>query len=132
MNDTQSPLLVIEDDAAIRALVCAALQDDGLACVAAADGREALTRLSEQRPAAVLLDLGLPHADGEAVAAYIQAHFGDTVPIIVVSATAQFEARPWRLGARAYVQKPFELDDLLDTVRRVLGQGHGAQGRSPA
>ncbi len=122
MNNTQSPLLVIEDDAAIRALMCAALQDDGLACVAAADGREALTKLSEQRPAAVLLDLGLPHADGEAVAAYIQAHFGDTVPIIVVSATAQFEARPWRLGARAYVQKPFELDDLLGTVHRVLGQ----------
>jgi DNA-binding response OmpR family regulator len=122
MDDTQAPLLVIEDDAAIRAMMCAALQDDGLSCEAAADGREALTRLSEHRPAAVLLDLGLPHADGEAVAAYIQAHFGDSVPIIVVSATAQFEARPWRLGARAYVQKPFELDDLLGTVHRVLDQ----------
>ncbi|HZQ36546.1 MAG TPA: response regulator [Dehalococcoidia bacterium] len=122
MDLTQAPLLVIEDDAAIRALMCAALQDEGLACEAAADGREALAKLSEQRPAAVLLDLGLPHADGEAIAAYIQAHFGDSVPIIVVSATAQFEARPWRLGARAYVQKPFDLNVLLDTVHRVLGQ----------
>lgn len=122
MDHTQAPLLVIEDDAGIRAMVCAALSDDGLPCEAAADGREALEKLDAHRPSAVLLDLGLPHADGEAIAAYIQAHFGDTVPIIVVSATAQFEARPWRLGARAYVQKPFDLEVLLGTVRRVLGQ----------
>ncbi len=121
MERNHTPLLVVEDDAAIRAMMCAALREDGLPCEAAADGREALTRLSAEQPAAVLLDLGLPHADGEAIAAYIQAHFGDTVPIIIVSATAQFEARPWRLGARAYVQKPFDLDVLLGTVRRVLG-----------
>ncbi|HLZ68614.1 MAG TPA: response regulator [Dehalococcoidia bacterium] len=122
MEQSNAPLLVIEDDAGIREMMCAALREDGLPCEAAADGREAFARLSDRQPSAVLLDLGLPHADGEAIAAYIQAHFGDAVPIIIVSATARFEARPWRLGARAYVQKPFDLDVLLSTVRRVLGQ----------
>lgn len=118
----QGYILVIEDDASIRELIGMALENEGFAYRTAADGQEALTRIEEEQPALLLLDLGLPVADGEAVAAFTQHRYGGAVPIIVVSAVAQMDARTWRIGARAFVHKPFDVDHLIDTVRRVLAE----------
>ena len=116
-------ILVVEDDPGIQGAICLALEAEGYATITAGDGREALTRLEHAQPALVLLDLGLPVVDGEAVAAYVKRRYGSAVPIVVVSATAQTDARPWRLGSRAYIRKPFELADLLGTIHRVLEDG---------
>ncbi len=115
-------ILVIEDDASIRELIGMALENEGFSYRTAADGQEALSRIEEEQPALLLLDLGLPVADGEAVAAFTQHRYGGSVPIIVVSAVAQMDARTWRIGARAFVHKPFDVDHLIDTVRRVLAE----------
>ncbi len=116
-------ILVVEDDVGIRSAICMALEAEGYRTVAAADGREGLTWLEIDQPALILLDLGLPVVDGEAVAAYVKSHYGAAVPISIVSATAQSDARPWRLGSRAYIHKPFELAELLGTIARVLDDG---------
>ncbi|HLZ73053.1 MAG TPA: response regulator [Dehalococcoidia bacterium] len=120
--DQQGYVLVIEDDASIRELIGMALENEGFRYRASADGQEALSRIEEEQPALLLLDLGLPVADGEAVAAFTQHRYGGAVPIIVVSAVAQMDARTWRIGARAFVHKPFDVDHLIDTVRRVLSE----------
>ncbi|HZQ38458.1 MAG TPA: response regulator [Dehalococcoidia bacterium] len=118
----QGYILVIEDDPSIRELIGMALENEGFSYRTAADGQEALTHIEEEQPALLLLDLGLPVADGEAVAAFTQHRYGGAVPIIVVSAVAQMDARTWRIGARAFVHKPFDVDHLIDTVRRVLSE----------
>jgi two-component system KDP operon response regulator KdpE len=115
-------LLVVEDDQGIRDVMRIALESEGYRVCTAADGEEALRSIAEAPPALVVLDLGLPVVDGEALAAYIRTTYGRTVPIVVVSATSNAEARPWRLGARAYIQKPFELEELLSTIERVLAE----------
>ncbi|MHB8575031.1 MAG: response regulator [Dehalococcoidia bacterium] len=116
-----APILVVEDDPDIRAAVALALEDDGLPYVLASDGGEALARLDELQPALVLLDLNLPVVDGEAVAAFAHNRYGRDIPIVVVSATAHMNARPWRIGPRAYLHKPFDVDELLRTVHRLIG-----------
>jgi len=118
----QGYILVVEDDASIRELISMALENEGFSYRTAADGQEALSRVEEERPALLLLDLGLPVADGEAVAAYTQSRYAGGVPIVVVSAVAQMDARTWRIGARAFVHKPFDVDHLIGTVRRVLAE----------
>jgi DNA-binding response OmpR family regulator len=120
-EQTQRYVLVVEDDASIREMISLALENEGILHRTAADGQEALSRIEEDRPGLILLDLGLPVAGGEAVAAYTQTRYGGAVPIIVVSAVAQMDAHTWRIGARAYVHKPFDLDHLLATVRKVMG-----------
>lgn len=122
VDGAQPLILVVEDDQGIRDVMRLALESDGYRVQTAADGEAALRCIAEAPPSLVLLDLGLPLLDGEGIAAYIRATYGRTVPIVVVSATANAEARPWRLGARAYIQKPFELDDLLSTIHRVLAE----------
>jgi CheY-like chemotaxis protein len=113
------PVLVVEDDADIRRLICLALEDEGLPVESAADGREALSRLDAERPALVLLDMSLPEVSGEGVAAGIHRRYDNHVPIVVVSAHATGE-QARRLGATAYVAKPFDVNELMDTVHRLL------------
>jgi two-component system KDP operon response regulator KdpE len=114
------PILLVEDDAALRRMVAWALEDEGLACVAAADGREALAWLAGARPALVLLDMGLPEVGGEGVAAGLRARHGAGPPIVVLTADGRAPEKARRVGAAAYLRKPFELDALLATVARLL------------
>jgi DNA-binding response OmpR family regulator len=80
-----APVLVVEHDAATRRVLAQVLRAEGFAVATAADGSQALTTLARQRPAAVLLDLGLPDMAGARVAADVQARYADAVPIIVVA-----------------------------------------------
>lgn len=119
VHQDDHPVLVVEDDADIRSLICLALEDEGLPVEAAADGREALNRLAEERPSLVLLDMNLPEMGGEGVAAGVRRRYDNDVPIVVVSAVAASEPAR-RVHADAYVAKPFDVDDLLNTVHRLL------------
>jgi DNA-binding response OmpR family regulator len=71
------------------------------------------------RPSLVLLDLELPLLDGQAVASRLRTAYGDTLPIIVVTATGQ---RAENLGITpcAYLHKPFDVDGLLTLVWQCL------------
>lgn len=125
MLEDDGPVLVVEDDADIRCLICLALEDEGLPVEIAADGRQALDHLADERPALVLLDMSLPGVSGEGVAAGIHRRYDDEVPIVVVSAHASGE-QARRVGAAAYVPKPFDVNDLVDTVQRLLAPAGSA------
>ncbi len=116
-------ILVVEDDPIIRATVCWALEEDGHKVASVANGRDALTTVAGWRPSLILLDMGLPIVDGDGVAAGVHATYGDTVPIVVVTADGHAVEKARRVGARAFLHKPFEMDDLLATVQRVLRSG---------
>ena len=113
-------VLVVEDDAAIRALLQSALSVEGFDVQTAASLSEASAMLRHAPPDLVLLDLGLPDGDGaELVRQVRQQH---TLPIIVVSARHQ-EAQKLRLldaGADDYMTKPFSVPELLARMRVAL------------
>lgn len=114
-----SPILIVDDDAAIRAAISEILELEGYSIITAADGAAALRQIEETRPALVLLDMRMPGMNGWDVAAALRQR-GSTVPILVM--TAAQDARRWaeQIGASGYLAKPFDLDDLLTAVERLL------------
>ena len=114
------PILIVEDDAQVRRTLQWTLEAEGLPVQAASTGRRAVELAASERPGLMLLDMGLPDIDGYAVADRVRAVYGD-VPIVVVTADGRAAEKARRVGARGYLSKPFELDDLVATVRRFLG-----------
>jgi DNA-binding response OmpR family regulator len=116
------PILVVEDDAQVRRTLEWTLEAEGLPVRVAPTGRRALELAAAERPGLMLLDMGLPDIDGYAVAEGVRAAQGP-VPILVITADGRAAEKAERVGALGYLSKPFELDELVATVRRALGVG---------
>ena len=117
----QAPVLIVDDDARIRNLLRALLEGEGITVTTAADGPQALDLARNERPAVVLLDMGLPLLDGAGVATGLAALPGGAPPILLITADGNAAAKAQRVGAYAYLQKPFDLDEVVELVQRGLG-----------
>ncbi|KUR79973.1 response regulator [Novosphingobium sp. Fuku2-ISO-50] len=122
-------VLVVEDDAAIRRLLHAALTRSGYQVIEAADARAALAALAIDKPDAVLLDLGLPDRDGLELVPLIKAA---GTALIVVSAREDTDQKVTALdlGADDYVIKPFDSEELHARLRTALRHRLAAEARS--
>ncbi|HEU0131976.1 MAG TPA: response regulator [Mycobacteriales bacterium] len=115
-------VLVVDDDAVIRQLICVNLELEGYEVHTAEDGQDALEKIRSVDPAVVTLDIMMPRLDGWETAARLR-NDPDTahVKVILLSARAQ-EAdlrRGHGIGVDAYLTKPFDPDDLVEAVRRL-------------
>lgn len=122
-------VLVIDDEPQIHRFLGPALAASGYEPVQAENAMAGLRLAATQAPAAVLLDLGLPDLDGQAVIPRLRAF--TTAPIIVLSARDGESAKVAALdaGADDFVQKPFALAELLARLRAALrraANGHDA------
>ena len=115
-------VLVIEDDNDIRRLITDALRNVGLDVVAAVDAGQALRTALARKPAAVVLDIGLPDFDGTQFVARWRERRPDAsdVPIVIVSGRADRREIASLLGAAYVCGKPFIVDDLVDQVERAV------------
>ena len=116
-------LLVIEDEAPLRANIVRILRAEGYRVIAAADGDEGIRRVRERRPDLVICDILMPLVDGFGVLDSLRSQPETaTIPFIFLTASADKEdlARGLRRGANEYVTKPFKIADLLAAVRRRL------------
>jgi len=114
-------LLVVEDDAHVREAVARALRFEGYDVHTAVDGNEALVRVIELEPDAILLDVLMPGTDGLAVCRRLRER-GDQTPILMLTARHEVNDRVAGLdaGADDYLVKPFALDELLARLRALL------------
>ena len=123
MTAPLATILVADDDRTIRRNLVKLLQSDGYHALEAADGDEALASIHSSAPDAVLLDLKMPGRDGLEVLAALGPMLAE-LPVIVVTAyggsAAAIEAM--RRGAYDYLSKPFDLDEVLLTLKRALKQ----------
>lgn len=119
------PILVVEDDQAVREMIAMAVEEIlGIPAIQAASGDEALERISGDRPGLVLLDLRLPTLDGFEVLRRLKADpTTRDLPVIVLTTASlpHDRERARRLGCQAYLDKPFEIDELLNLLRTQLG-----------
>jgi DNA-binding response OmpR family regulator len=123
-------VLVIEDEPDITCAIRAVLESGGLRVLTAADGRAGLRRFHAGRPAAVLLDLGLPVLDGWAVLDRIR-DLSDVPVLILTSHGLEAEkVRGLRAGADDFVTKPFSNAELLARVQALLRRGRLCAGRA--
>jgi CheY-like chemotaxis protein len=112
-------ILVAEDEEAIAALLAALLRDTGYRVILAANGDAALELLVAQRPALVLSDVMMPGLDGRALALAMAADPAlRDIPLILMSAVHRADLRA--VPHAAFIPKPFDLDELLATVDRLL------------
>jgi DNA-binding NarL/FixJ family response regulator len=125
-------VLVVDHDTEHRTLVAGLLRRAGYPAVEAASGQEALEEVQLERPRLVVLDLDLPDASGYEIYRELRDTFGDSLPIVVLSARGaddpDHEVAALLLGADDYVAKPFVPDVLLARVRRLAGRGDLAGG----
>ena len=120
----------MEDDAAIRDFLRAALTGAGYRLAEAITGEEALDRAARKPPELVILDLGLPDVDGQLVLQKLREWF--KAPIIVLSAHNQESQKVMALdsGADDYLTKPFGTAELLARIRAALRHADGAASGS--
>jgi PAS domain S-box-containing protein len=113
-------ILFIDDDRSLREMVGPALTERGYRIVSAGNGAEALTLFRERQSevALVLTDLAMPVMDGETTLAALRA-YRPGLPVILMSGELDPASRP-PAGATAFLQKPFELDQLLTAVSNGL------------
>lgn len=126
-------ILIVDDDPDIRIAISSVLKSRSYEVIEARDGEEALTRLKEQKPDLMLLDLLLPKMDGFAVVKELQnTQWSEyhNMPILIISSVRE-EASQRRyeletghpLGTEDYIEKPIEPFALLKRIKKLLSKG---------
>ena len=118
-------MLVVEDDSDLAALVQMIVTDAGYEVRTAGDGAEALARVGERIPGLILLDMRMPVMNGWEFAREFRSRFGRAAPIVVVTAAENARARAEEIDADGWLEKPFELEDLVRMASRFLGPAGG-------
>jgi DNA-binding response OmpR family regulator len=124
--DSEVTLLVVDDNFDNVSILQHFLENKGYRVATASDGRSALARLEEVRPALVLLDVMMPGIDGWQVCRTIKNHPDHArIKVIMVTAKGGFEDKfeGMRSGADDYIVKPVDLNELAEKVRRNLDAG---------
>ena len=114
-------ILVVEDSEVIRRVLSLLLQREGYAVLTTDRGCDVLDLARRERPAAVTLDLALGDADGREVLRRLKQDAGTRqIPIVILSAFSEALAAADRWYAADVIAKPFDVDDLLRRVARVV------------
>jgi len=127
VSSEPGPILIVDDDADFRTLVAELLATSGMTSVQASDGDTALELARSKRPALVVLDVRLPGVSGYEICRGLREEFGDELPILFVSGdrTESLDrAVGLLLGGDDYVVKPFDPDELLARIRRLITRAH--------
>jgi len=116
MISQQPFILLVEDDADLRAMIARALQASGYLVFQAANFRQAIDEMSV-KPNLMILDINLPDATGWDVADWLESATS-AVPIIVISGLKPDQKRLDQFKPKAFLPKPFAIEELLDLVQQ--------------
>jgi DNA-binding response OmpR family regulator len=122
MHDStrQASVLVVDDDAGLRALLTTTLEQAGYAVLEAADGREGLRRLHREHPDLIVLDVAMPELDGFQALERIR-DMSDVPVLMLTGRDGELDTvRGLRGGADDYVTKPFRTSELVARVAALL------------
>jgi two-component system OmpR family response regulator/two-component system alkaline phosphatase synthesis response regulator PhoP len=116
-------ILVVDDEEPVRQLLRDALELDAYDVVEAPDGPSALDAYAQHHPDGIILDIMMPGLSGIDVLRQIRAQPGGAdIPVILLTAAGDDKTTwdGWSAGASCYLTKPFEPDNLLSWVERML------------
>lgn len=121
-------VVVVDDDEAIRTLLCELLGYQGFKTIGCANGQKALEVIQAKRPSAVTLDLHMPGMDGiEVLNRLSEDETTAGIPVVVVSAYSGDRRLRSQKQVRAVLTKPFDISQLCSTVERAAsGSGFAA------
>ena len=113
-------VLVVEDDPDLSGLMKIILGDAGHPVRVAENGAVALARVAEEMPGVILLDMRMPVMNGWEFAREFRARHGRAARIVVVTAAENARLRAQEIDADGWLEKPFELEAVLDAVTQHL------------
>lgn len=122
LSSLRRPILVVDDDPSILETVRSILESEGHPVITATNGNEALECLERATPGLMLLDMRMPVLDGWGVAAALRDS-SHRVPIVVMTAAENASRWAAEIQAEGFLAKPFDLNQLLDTVERYRDRG---------
>ncbi|QOX65700.1 response regulator transcription factor [Anoxybacterium hadale] len=116
-----SKIMIVDDDSNIRELVTALLQNNGFDVCEAADGREALQKISVDNPDLAIIDIMMPNMDGFELCRHLRSYY-ENMPVLMLTAKGELasKVKGFGLGADDYLTKPFEGDELVVRVQALL------------
>jgi two-component system, chemotaxis family, chemotaxis protein CheY len=114
-------ILVVDDSETIRQRVTGALEQAGFAVITAQDGIEGLMRVEQDKPAMVILDVNMPRMNGLDMLDNIDVKTSG-IPVLLLTTEVQpsLMARAKKAGAKGWMVKPVNVDQLVETVRKVI------------
>ena len=122
-NTATNRILIVDDDAEIAESIRYALQANSYEVIVARDGNEGLAMAEKESPNLVILDMMMPKRSGFLVLERLRQSDVDPVPIIMITANEgnRHKAYAEMLGVNEYFRKPFAMDRLLESVKKLLG-----------
>jgi DNA-binding response OmpR family regulator len=121
-------ILIVDDERDIVKALTLRLGASGYLVVAAYDGTQGVFLAYKEKPDLILLDIRMPTGDGFSVAEKLkQSSRTNRIPIIFLTGSPEREAeeKAFALGARFYIKKPYDPEELLDAVRRAMEKKTG-------
>ena len=115
-------VLVVDDDEVIRRLIAVNLQLEGFEVETAVDGQDCLDKVTEIDPDVITLDVMMPRMDGWETAVQLRRSPGTAhIKVVLITARAQEDDKTHgaRVGADAYLTKPFDPDEMIRVVREL-------------
>jgi DNA-binding NarL/FixJ family response regulator len=122
---TNGYVLVVDDDASLRVMVCSLLGQAGYETAGAGTGEDALAMAAARRPSLVVLDVHLPGVSGYEVCHELKERFGPSLPVLFLSGErveSYDRVAGLLVGADDYVCKPFAPDELVTRARGLIGR----------
>lgn len=131
MTARKTTILLAENEPSFLWLISYLLQLEGYEVIAVQNGEQAIEQMQAQQPDLILLDLLMPKVDGLTACQRIRAF--SAVPIIILTAWGgeQERIRGFHLGADGYLNKPFNIDELLARLRAILRRSQPLAHPSP-
>src|SRR5437763_458098 len=120
----QPSLIIVEDDGPLRDVLTRSLRAEGFLATAVATGGELLRRALEEAPDALVIDIGLPDADGRDLCQALRAQ-GLDAPVLFLTARDALTDRlsGFSAGGDDYVTKPFEIEEVVARLHALLRRG---------
>ncbi|MGD0916255.1 MAG: response regulator [Thermodesulfobacteriota bacterium] len=116
-------ILVVDDERDIVKVLMIRLQSSGYEVITAFDGAQGVFMAHKEKPDLIILDIRMPAGDGFSVAERLKRSSPTwTIPVIFLTGSPEKDAeeRAMELGARFYIKKPYDPEELLDAVKRAL------------
>lgn len=121
--DGPTMILLVEDDRDVRAALAAVLHDEGCDVVVAPDGFDALAAIEQHHPHVAVVDWMMPVIGGQDFLKALRSEYRRDTPVLVISAGRIDEATVRAAGGDAYLRKPFDIDELVEAIQRLIVRG---------
>jgi DNA-binding response OmpR family regulator len=119
-------ILIVDDERDIVKALMIRLQGAGYEVVTAFDGAQGVFMAHKEKPDLIILDIRMPAGNGFSVAQRLKRSMHTfTIPVIFLTGSPEknAEEKAMALGARFYIKKPYDPEELLDAIKRALEEG---------